>query len=98
MRAMAATGAVAILAQRAGQAAVNGLSHASPRLALTAAALAGYLGLPVPSDAMSLAEAGTAIGSFLLFGSLLSLGLDASVRSQGNGTESAKFIRQLLLA
>jgi hypothetical protein len=50
------------------------------------------------SDAMSLAEAGTAIGNFLLFGSLLNLGLDASVRSQGNGTESAKFIRQLLLA
>jgi hypothetical protein len=50
------------------------------------------------SDAMSLAEAGTAIGNFLLFGSLLNLGLDASVRSQGNGAESAKFIRQLLLA
>lgn len=58
MRAMAATGAVAVLAQRAGQAAVNRLSHASPRLALTAAALAGYLGLTVPSDAMSLADLG----------------------------------------
>lgn len=49
------------------------------------------------SDALSLAEAGTLIGGFLLLGSLFGLGLDASVRSQ-SGLESAKVLRQLLLA
>jgi lauroyl/myristoyl acyltransferase len=47
---------IAVLAQRAGQAAVARLSHASPRLALAAAALAGYLGPAVPSDAVTLDE------------------------------------------
>jgi hypothetical protein len=50
------------------------------------------------SDAMSLAEAGTAIGSFLFFGSMLGLGLDAAVRSQINGADSGKILRNLLLA
>jgi hypothetical protein len=50
------------------------------------------------SDAMSLAEVGTAIGGFLLFGNMLSLGLDASVRGNGNGLESAKLLRQILFA
>jgi lauroyl/myristoyl acyltransferase len=62
MRALAATGAAAVLAQRAGQAAVFRLSQASPRLALTAAALAGYLGLTVPSDAIGLDEVGALLG------------------------------------
>ncbi len=49
------------------------------------------------SQALSLAEAGTLIGSFLFFGSLFGAGLDASVRGQG-GLESAKLLRQFLLA
>jgi hypothetical protein len=37
------------------------------------------------SQALSLAEAGTAIGSFLFFGGLLGLGFDAAVRGQARG-------------
>ncbi len=52
------------------------------------------------SDAMSLGEAGTAIGSFLFFGSLFgaSLGLDTSVRAPFGNLESSRVLRQFLLA
>lgn len=50
------------------------------------------------SEALSLAEAGTAIGAFLFLGSLFGAGLDASARSQNGGFESAKLLRQILLA
>ncbi|HVJ02069.1 MAG TPA: DUF1521 domain-containing protein [Sphingomonas sp.] len=50
------------------------------------------------SEALSLAEMGTAIGSFLFFGSLLGLSFDAGVRGQARGLESANVLRQLLLA
>ena len=50
------------------------------------------------SQAMSLAEAGTAIGSFLFLGSLIGLSFDAAVRGQSREFESANVLRQLLLA
>lgn len=51
------------------------------------------------SEALSLGEAGTLIGSFLFFGSLFGAGFDASVRGQGQGSlESGRVLRQLLLA
>jgi lauroyl/myristoyl acyltransferase len=45
---------IAVLAQRAGQAAVVQLAELSPRLALASTAIAGYLGPAVPSDAVTL--------------------------------------------
>ena len=47
---------IAVLAQRAGQAAVVQLAQLSPRLALASTAVAGYLGPAVPSDAVTLDE------------------------------------------
>jgi lauroyl/myristoyl acyltransferase len=49
---------IAVLAQRAGQAAVVQLASLSPRVALASAAIAGYLGPAVPSDAVTLGELG----------------------------------------
>jgi hypothetical protein len=50
------------------------------------------------SQALSLAEMGTAIGSFLFFGNLLGLSFDAAVRGPARELESANVLRQLLLA
>lgn len=50
------------------------------------------------SEALSLAEMGTAIGSFLFLGNLFGLSFDAAVRGQARAPESANMLRQLLLA
>jgi len=57
-----AVASLGVLAQRAGQAAVVRLAQLSPRLALTTAAAAGYLGRAVPSDAVTLEQLGTLLG------------------------------------
>ena len=53
---------IGVLAQRAGRAAVVRLARLSPRLALTTAAAAGYLGRAVPTDAVTLEQLGTLLG------------------------------------
>lgn len=51
------------------------------------------------STALSLAEAGTAIGTFLFLGSLFGgIGFDASARARFGNPESTRVLRQLLLA
>lgn len=50
------------------------------------------------STTPSLAELGTAIGGFLLFGSLMSFGLEATARASMAAPESSRVLRQILLA
>ncbi|NLS25160.1 hypothetical protein S2M10_01230 [Sphingomonas sp. S2M10] len=50
------------------------------------------------STTPSLAELGTAIGGFLMFGSLLSFGIEATARAALAAPESSRVLRQILFA
>ncbi|MBO9623378.1 MAG: DUF1521 domain-containing protein [Sphingomonas sp.] len=50
------------------------------------------------SEALSLAEAGTTIGNFLFFGSLLGLSFEAAARAPARELQSTNMLRSLLLA